>query len=81
MDRLECAGVLDAQARQRIDVEEAPVVDVAGSEPPMTELVVLTFEQMVQRKRWRGAIRPSISSVCAGWFAKRMAAAASPSTW
>jgi hypothetical protein len=58
MDRLEGAGVLDAQARQRIDVEEAPVVDVAGSEPPMTELVVLAFEQMVQRKRWRGAIRP-----------------------
>ena len=57
MDRLEGAGVLDAQARQRIDVEEAPVVDVAGSEPPVAELVVLAFEQMVQRKRRRGAIR------------------------
>src|SRR6185312_7588940 len=58
MDRLERAGVLDAQARQRIDVEEAPVVDVAGSEPPVAELVVLAFEQMMQRQRRRGAIRP-----------------------
>ena len=57
MDRLEGAGVLDAQARQCIDVEEAPVVDVAGSEPPVAELVVLAFEQMVQRKRRRCAIR------------------------
>ena len=57
MDRLEGAGVLDAQARQRIDVEKAPVVDVAGSKPPVAELVVLAFEQMVQRKRRRGAIR------------------------
>src|SRR6185295_5587924 len=44
MDRLEGAGVLDAQAGQRIDVEEAPVVDVAGSKPPVAELVVLAFE-------------------------------------
>ena len=58
MDRLERAGVLDAQARQRIDVEEAPVVDVAGSKPPMAELVVLAFEQMVQRERRRCSIRP-----------------------
>src|SRR4029450_10437739 len=58
MDRLEGAGVLDAQAGQRIDVEEAPVVDVAGSKPPVAELVVLALEQMVQRKRRRGAIRP-----------------------
>src|SRR5215213_6787461 len=58
MDRLEGAGVLDAQARQRIDVEEAPVVDVAGSEPPMAELVMLAFEQMVQHLRRRSAIRP-----------------------
>ena len=58
MDRFEGAGVLDAQARQRVDVEEAPVVDVAGSEPPVTELVVLAFEQMMQRLRRRCAIRP-----------------------
>ena len=58
MNRLEGACVLDAQARQRIDVEEAPVVDVAGSKPPMTKLVMLAFEQVVQRKRRRGAIRP-----------------------
>ena len=46
MDRLEGAGVLDAQPRQRIDVEKAPVVDVAGSKPPVAELIVLAFEQM-----------------------------------
>ena len=51
VDRLEGAGVLDAQAGQRVDVEEAPVVDVAGGKPPVAELVVLAFEQMVQRQR------------------------------
>ena len=54
MDRLERAGVLDAQSRKRIDIEEAAVVDVAGSEPPVAEPVVLAFEQMVQRQRRRG---------------------------
>ena len=40
---------LDAQRGQLVHVEEAPVIDVAGSEPPVAELVVLAFEQMVQR--------------------------------
>ena len=57
MRRLERAGILDAQPRQRIDVEKAAVVDVAGSQPPVTELVVLAFEQMMQRQRLRGTIR------------------------
>src|SRR5262245_55295797 len=56
MDRLEGAGVLDTQACQRIDVEEAPVIDVAGSEAPVTELVVLALEQMMQRLRLSCAI-------------------------
>ena len=49
MYRLERAGVLDAQARQRIDVEEAAVVDLAGGQPPVAELVVLAFQQQMQR--------------------------------
>ena len=56
MDGLERAGVLDAQARQRIDVEEAAIVDVAGSKPPVAELVVLALQQMMQRERRRSAI-------------------------
>ena len=54
VDRLEGAGILDAQAGQRIDVEEAAVVDVAGGEPPVPELVVLALQQQMQRLglRW-----------------------------
>ena len=51
---VERAGVLDPQSGQRIDVEEAPVVDFAGGEPPLPELVVLTLQQMMQRQRLRG---------------------------
>ena len=57
MDGVEGAGVLDAQSGQRIDVEEAPVVDVAGSKPPMAELVVLAFQQMMQRQCLRRPVR------------------------
>src|SRR5689334_1620723 len=47
----EDAGLLDAQACQRINVEEAAIIDVAGSEPPVAEPVMLALEQMVQRQR------------------------------
>ncbi len=57
MNGVERAGVLDPQSRQRIDVEKAPVVDVAGGEPPVTEPVVLAFQQMMQREGLGGAIR------------------------
>ena len=57
MNGVERAGILDPQSGERIDVEEAPIVDVAGGEPPVAELVVLAFEQMMQRQRLRGAIR------------------------
>ncbi len=50
MDGVESAGILDPQSGQRVDVEKAPVVDVAGGEPPMAELVVLAFQQMMQRQ-------------------------------
>ena len=57
MNGVERAGVLDPQSGERIDVEEAPVVDVAGGEPPVAELVMLAFEQMMQRQGLRGAVR------------------------
>ena len=57
MDGVEGACVLDSQSGQRIDVEEAPVVDVAGSKPPMPEPVVLALQQMMQRQGLCGAIR------------------------
>ena len=50
MRGLEGDGLLDAQARQRIDVEEAAIVDVAGGKPPVAEFVVLAFQQMMQRE-------------------------------
>ena len=55
MDGREGAGILHAQAGQRIDVEETAIIDVAGGKPPMAELVVLAFEQMVQCQRLRRA--------------------------
>ena len=57
MGRLESAGILDAQSRQRVDVEKAAVIDVAGSKPPVAELVMLAFEQMMQRQGLRGTVR------------------------
>src|SRR3982750_1660646 len=41
-----------------IEEKKRTVVDAAGRGPPVAELVMLAFEQMVQRKRWRGAIWP-----------------------
>src|SRR6202043_3586179 len=57
VDGLESAGILDPQSGQSIDVEKAPVVDVAGSQSPMPEPVVLALEQMMQRQDLRRAIR------------------------
>ena len=57
MDGIEGAGILDPQSGQRIDVEKAPIVDVAGSQPPMAELVVLALQQMMQRQRLRRPVR------------------------
>ena len=52
-----CAGIFDPEARERIDVKETAVVDVAGGEPPVAELVVLAFKQMMQRERLGAAVR------------------------
>jgi len=52
MDGVERAGILDTQSGQRIDVEEAPIVDVLDA-IAMPELVVLAFQQMMQRQDWQ----------------------------
>src|ERR1700682_2578922 len=57
MDGVERAGILDPQSSQRVDVEEATVIDIAGSQPPVAELVMLAFEQGMQRLRLRRVIR------------------------
>ena len=41
--------LLDAQPGKIVDVEEAPVVDVARRDPPMRQPIGLGFEQAVQR--------------------------------
>ncbi len=56
MDGIERAGILDPQSGKRIDVEKTPIVDVAGGKPPVAELVVLAFQQMMQRQDLGGAI-------------------------
>src|SRR5439155_20653766 len=53
---LKRAGLLDAKPRQRIDVEETAIIDVAGGEPPVTQLVVLALQQMMQRQGLRAAV-------------------------
>ena len=58
MDGIERAGVFDAQAGQRVDVEKPPVVDLAGRQTPLAELVVLTLEEIVQGLDLRGAVCP-----------------------
>ena len=40
---------LDAEPGKVVDVEEAPVVDVARSDPPMSQPIGLGFEQAMQR--------------------------------
>ena len=54
---VERSGILDPQSGQRIDVEESPVVDLAGGEPPLPGLVVLTLQQMMQRQRLGRPVR------------------------
>src|SRR5690242_18913737 len=51
VDRIERPGILGPQSRERVDVEKASVVDVAGGKPPMPQLVMLTFKQVVQGER------------------------------
>src|ERR1700716_171274 len=43
------AGIFHPQSGQRIDVEETPIIDVAGSEPPMRDPVMLAFQEVMQR--------------------------------
>src|SRR5258708_13761335 len=59
MDGFERAGIFDPKTDKRIDVEEAPIVDVARGKPPMAELIMLAFEQMMQCERLCRTIRSS----------------------
>ena len=49
MDRLEGAGVFDAEPGQRVDVEEPSVVDFARGQPPVAEPEVLPLQQQMER--------------------------------
>ena len=49
VNRLEHRRVFDAQAGQRVDVEEAAVVDLVRRGPPVRQPVRLLLEQLVQR--------------------------------
>ncbi len=60
MDAFERLAILDAQSGKRVDVEEAPVVDVAARQPPVRQPVMLSLQQMMQRQRLRGAVLGAI---------------------
>src|ERR1700730_707484 len=57
MDGVERAGILHAQPGECIDIEKPPIVDVAGGQPPMAELVVLALKQMMKRQSLRRPVR------------------------
>jgi hypothetical protein len=60
---LEDRPVLDAQPRQRVDVEEPPVVDLVGRRAPVREPVGLRLEQLVQRVEAGGIARPAVDGL------------------
>ena len=57
MDAIESAAVFDAQPSQRVDVEEAAIVDLAGRETPIGEAVMLSLEQVMKRGGRGGVLR------------------------
>ena len=57
MHGAEGRGVLDAQAGEIVDVEEAAVVHRREGDAPVGEAIVLAFEQAVQRARRRRRCR------------------------
>ena len=48
MNRLEGTAVFDGQPGQRVDVEEAPIIDLAPGKPPMRKTIVLTLKQIME---------------------------------
>ena len=60
MGRVEHLLVLDAQSRERVDVEEAPVVDLVRRRPPVRQAVGLRLEQLVQPVEAGGASRRAV---------------------
>ena len=53
MGGIEGARVLDANAGEIVDVEEAPVVDLAAGDAPERDAIVLALQQAVQRDHRR----------------------------
>jgi hypothetical protein len=51
-----CGGVLDPQAGEVVDIEEAAVVDGGKGNPPIGQPVMLPFEEAMQRGCTRFAI-------------------------
>src|SRR5262249_54572122 len=50
MHRIEGGAMLDAHTRKRVDVKEAPVIDLVGGEPPESRAIVLPLQQPVQQQ-------------------------------
>src|SRR5215470_9300257 len=48
MNCVEGAAVFDAQPGQSVNVEEAPIIDLAAGKPPMGEAIVLALEQVME---------------------------------
>jgi hypothetical protein len=51
-------GVLDPQARQRVDVEEAAIVDITRCQTPVRDPVVLPLQEVVEGEVLSGAPGP-----------------------
>ena len=60
--RRKSPGVLDPQARQRIDVEEAAIVDITRCQSPMRDPVVLPLQEVMKGEVLSGA--PGSGAVC-----------------
>ena len=60
MARFENVALFDPEAGERVDVEEAAIIHVAGGDAPIGEPVGLLFEQVVQRTE---AFRPALDPV------------------
>ena len=48
MNAVERIAILDAKSGQRVHVEESPVIDFACCKLPVSEPVVLSFQQVVK---------------------------------
>src|SRR4051794_33188303 len=56
MDCLKRFAMFDAQPGERVDVEKTPIVDLVAGEPPISQPIMLTLEQMMQREDRRRSL-------------------------